>query len=202
MNTKIILSVFVLTFLLSSVVGIQFNVPLRATTTSIGMVDLFTQRNGKGPNQPSGSFRPQEMAILYAYVTYNNKPVQNKFVSFEVLDPLNRSVMCRTAETNTSGLTTVWFSIPEHSVIGMWFAIAKTKVAEEIVEDTLTFIVSVLGDVNGDGKVRSNDIILVGLALFTEPGDPKWNLNADVNGDGRIRSNDIIVLGKHLFEEC
>ena len=56
------------------------------------------------------------------------------------------------------------------------------------------------GDVNGDGRVNSADIILVGKALYTEPGDPKWNPDADVNQDGRISAADIVLIGKHLFE--
>jgi len=58
------------------------------------------------------------------------------------------------------------------------------------------------GDVSGDCKVGSADIILVGNALFSLPGDPNYNPFADVNGDGKIGSADIIVIGNHLFEQC
>ncbi|MBS7620639.1 hypothetical protein KEJ32_00705, partial [Candidatus Bathyarchaeota archaeon] len=50
-------------------------------------IDLFTQKepfSGKGLNEPSDSFQPQEEVILYALVTYNNYPVQNKLVAFQV----------------------------------------------------------------------------------------------------------------------
>jgi hypothetical protein len=51
------------------------------------------------------------------------------------------------------------------------------------------------GDVNNDGKVRSNDAILAmriaaGLITATE----YQRQAADINGDGRVRSNDAILI--------
>jgi len=60
--------------------------------------------------------------------------------------------------------------------------------------------VDLVGDVNNDNKVGAADIILVGNALFSNPGDPNYNPRADVNGDGKIGAADIIVIGNHLFE--
>jgi hypothetical protein len=51
------------------------------------------------------------------------------------------------------------------------------------------------GDVNGDGRIRSNDAILAlrfsaGLMLPTD--NQKWA--ADMNEDGKVRSNDAIII--------
>lgn len=54
------------------------------------------------------------------------------------------------------------------------------------------------GDVNGDGRVRSNDIILIGKALFSHRGEPNWDSRCDLNCDGRVRSADIIILGWYI----
>jgi len=62
--------------------------------------------------------------------------------------------------------------------------------------------VRIMGDVNGDDKVGAPDIIKVGDALFSLPGDPNHNPMADVNGDGKIGAPDIILIGGHLFETC
>jgi len=53
----------------------------------------------------------------------------------------------------------------------------------------------VIGDVNADGKVRSNDAILtlrIATGLMTPTSAELWA--ADKNGDGRVRSNDAILI--------
>ena len=51
------------------------------------------------------------------------------------------------------------------------------------------------GDVNSDGRVRSNDAILA-LQIAAELMEPTeyQNQAADMNGDGRIRANDAILI--------
>ena len=51
------------------------------TSTSKGIIDLYTQKelySGRGQGQTSDAFAPQELVILYAYVTYNLDPVQTR----------------------------------------------------------------------------------------------------------------------------
>ena len=51
------------------------------------------------------------------------------------------------------------------------------------------------GDVNNDGRVRSNDAILslrIAAGLMQPTEYQKWA--ADMNGDGRVRSNDAILI--------
>lgn len=59
----------------------------------------------------------------------------------------------------------------------------------------ITELVGIKGDVNNDGKVRSNDAILalrIATGLMTPTDYQKWA--ADMNGDGRVRSNDAILI--------
>jgi hypothetical protein len=116
-------------------------------------IDLFTQKqpySGKGPNQPSDSFQPQEEVILYALVTYNEAPIQNKLVAFQIDGPSPPEVndpirIILSSATNESGIASVSFRIPtpingsEGIVIGEWFAIATVDIAGVVVNDTLTF---------------------------------------------------------------
>jgi hypothetical protein len=53
--------------------------------------------------------------------------------------------------------------------------------------------VRLVGDVNGDGKVRIDDILAVTQAYGSQPGDPRWNPYTDINGDGRIRVDDVLL---------
>jgi len=50
-----------------------------------------------------------------------------------------------------------------------------------------------LGDVNGDGKTRVDDVMAVSLAFGSEYGDPDWDdvKDCDINGDGKVRVDDI-----------
>ena len=58
----------------------------------------------------------------------------------------------------------------------------------------------ILGDVNGDGNVKSNDLLLLkkfllGLSEETEI----VRVSADINGDGDVKSNDLLQLKKYLL---
>jgi len=57
-------------------------------------------------------------------------------------------------------------------------------------------ISSLIGDLNGDGKVDMRDIAIVAKAFNTIPGDQNWNPIADLNGDGRVDMKDIAIVAK------
>ena len=56
-----------------------------------------------------------------------------------------------------------------------------------------TVMVTFQGDVNGDGKVRIDDILAIALAFGSDLGDPDYDPNLDVNGDDEIRVDDILI---------
>jgi hypothetical protein len=58
-------------------------------------------------------------------------------------------------------------------------------------------VVTIPGDVNGDFKVGLSDLVLLGKAYNTKPGDARWNPNADINGDGKIGLSDLTLMGRH-----
>ena len=61
-------------------------------------------------------------------------------------------------------------------------------------EDSMV-IISMKGDVNGDGKVRSNDAIKVlRFSAGLEVPTPEQECAADMNNDGQVRSNDAIAI--------
>lgn len=62
------------------------------------------------------------------------------------------------------------------------------------------------GDINGDGKVNLEDLVLLALAYGShcanyhyqgEPASPNWNPNADINGDGIVSLSDLVILALH-----
>jgi len=121
------------------------------TTLLYRSIDLYTQKetySGRGANQPSDAFAPQNDVVLYAHVTYRDYPVPGKIVAFEVHGPINsvkNLTFTRTALTNVDGVANVSFRIPglsdyaEEVIFGVWYVIAATEIAEAPINDTLTF---------------------------------------------------------------
>jgi hypothetical protein len=88
------------------------------------VIDVYTQKGGQGlginwdatppvqwpwPTDWSDAFAPQEEVTVYAKVTYNDDPVQNKPVAFEVKDETGVAVLYRTAFTDANGIATITF---------------------------------------------------------------------------------------------
>jgi hypothetical protein len=119
------------------------------------MIDIFTQYpdpyGGQGIGKPSDMFWPQKEVILYAYVTYNEWPEQNKDVAFQVIDPHGDTYAVIYARTNSSdnpldktGYAEAHFRLPwpcddPEYYFGEWTVIGTVDVACNIVNDTLTF---------------------------------------------------------------
>jgi len=140
---KLAVTVTMIAILLSFTLA---NMKFAHSSDAGGKIDLFTQKepySGKGPNMPSDAFGLQDIVILYALVTYNEAPIQNLPVAFNVKTPSNTSFSV-TARTNSTGIATVDFAIPQKCVnaseaFGKWFALAKALIESKAFEDTLTF---------------------------------------------------------------
>ena len=85
-------------------------------------------------------------------------------------------------------------------------AIADTVPGETDIEDnTLTdgwIVVTVIGDINGDGKVDIKDLVLVIKYFGSYPSHPTkpWNPNADINCDNKVDIKDLVLVIKHFGE--
>jgi parallel beta-helix repeat protein len=64
--------------------------------------------------------------------------------------------------------------------------------ADNILTDGIVKV-TIVGDVNGDGKVNLVDVFAVALAFGSYPGHPKWNPNCDINNDGKINLLDYFI---------
>jgi parallel beta-helix repeat protein len=127
-------------------------------------IDVYTQHpepySGRGPNQPSDAYAPQNLVILYAEVEYNYEPIDNKEVSFTVTDPNDVGIMYRTDSTNASGIATVNFTLASNATFGSYSVLASVTVSGHVANDTLTFLVGWIIEVlkvetvnqNGDPK--------------------------------------------------
>jgi len=111
-------------------------------------VDLFTQKtpfDGKGLNQSSDLFGPQDLVILYAQTLEGNLPLNGVLVTYEIDGPINRSSELKfyqTAKTNSSGIAQTTFSlaiINETESFGTWVVSARVEAGGRIYGDSLSF---------------------------------------------------------------
>jgi len=111
-------------------------------------IDLYDQYpepfGGQGLNMPSDMFWPQKQVELYAAVTYNLWPVQQKLVGFEVRDPAGNVVAILTATSDADGIAHTFYRIPwpcdnPEDLFGVWTITATVDIACVVVNDTMSF---------------------------------------------------------------
>jgi len=56
---------------------------------------------------------------------------------------------------------------------------------------------SIPGDINGDGNVNLQDLVLLAKAYGSTPSASNWNPNADIDGDGKVSLSDLVILAQH-----
>jgi len=112
------------------------------------VIDIYTSYpedyNGDGIGQPNDLVWPQKGFILYAEVTYNEWPEQQKDVAFQVIDPHRDTWAILVNRTNADGITWVFIRMPwpcddPEYYFGEWTIIATVDVACTVVNDTMTF---------------------------------------------------------------
>jgi len=59
-------------------------------------------------------------------------------------------------------------------------------------------LVTMLGDLNGDGQVNIIDVAMSARAFGSCPGHERWNPNADMNDDNKINIVDIATVAKQF----
>jgi hypothetical protein len=75
----------------------------------------------------------------------------------------------------------------------------ETNTADNNVTDGMV-LVTLVGDVNGDRKVRVDDILAVATAFGSNWGEPKYSPNLDINDDRKIRVDDVLAAATHFGE--
>jgi len=123
----------------------KYTAPFRVLGAQI---DVYTQYpfpyGGQYPNNPSDMFTPQSLVILYAKVTYNLWPEQQKDVAFEIKDPYGQVFTILHGRTDQNGIAMVSFRLPwmcddPEYYFGKWTVVATTEVAGQVIQDTLWF---------------------------------------------------------------
>lgn len=62
----------------------------------------------------------------------------------------------------------------------------------------ITFNITIVGDVNGDGKVDMRDIGVIARAFGSNLNNPRYNPSADIDGDHRIDMRDMAKVARNF----
>jgi hypothetical protein len=57
-----------------------------------------------------------------------------------------------------------------------------------------------VGDINGDGKVDLQDLVLVAHAYGSSPGKTNWDPRCDLNNNGFVDLPDFVTVAVHFGE--
>jgi hypothetical protein len=80
-------------------------------------------------------------------------------------------------------------------------AVAEAVLGEtNMTDNTLVgglVTVTILGDIDGNGKVQLVDLVRLAIAFGSQVGQPKWNPNADIDGNEVVDQIDLRILAQH-----
>jgi len=166
MNTlfkKLVATLVVISIILGFLL---LNMKITFASETPGKLDLFTKKepfSGKGPNMPSDAFSLGEDLQINALVTYNDEPVANILVGFEITGPENQFenlTSSRVALTDENGIASINFrtSYLVEASFGEWKVFGSAMICDLIVNDSLTFRVGWIVEIVSIRTVNLNRI--------------------------------------------
>ena len=157
------------------------NVALSKNATYAGSIINITvtvKNNGKISPPTSETFN---VTVKYDLNIIETKPVVN------LAQEANTTL---TFNWNTTGLVPGNYTISAEASI----------VLDELNTDNNIFIdgtmrIKVVGDINGDGTVNIDDLVLLTQAFGSTLTSPNWNSDADLNKDNLVNALDLYLVG-------
>ncbi len=146
-------------------------------TSTVGNVTFFASLFSDFPRNDGYPYCPEKNATITIGTATGNIP-------FEI---------------SSRGNYNFSFKMPSSRVpVGNYTVYASTNYLDTLATSNATFILKIVGDINGDGVVNILDGILLANAFSSKPGDSNWNPNADLNGDGTVNILDAIILANNF----
>jgi hypothetical protein len=152
-----------------------------------------------------------------AYLNMTSDPIEDPFITLEnstlflwtpyahtpgVLNEVSDTSLGSLGQTGSGDLATFTFTIIAHGYNTT--AINLTGTVMQDFNNPIAFTVvgatvrnTIIGDINGDGKVSLADLVMLAAAYGSTPADPKWNPNADISGNGKVDLADLVLLALH-----
>jgi hypothetical protein len=107
------------------------------------VIDVFTDKGGRGQNVPDGTFMLNDTVYLYAEIRDElNATMADKVVGLTVEKQDGMKFLGVVALTNASGIAMFTFYIPlDPSLVGTMLVIARAEFNDTVIIDSLTFTV-------------------------------------------------------------
>jgi parallel beta-helix repeat protein len=96
---------------------------------------------------------------------------------------------------NTTGFARGYYTISAYA----WPVPGETNMANNNFTGGNVYV-SMVGDLNCDGKVDGKDISIVALCFGSHPGDPTYNPNCDIFNRSVIDGRDVTIVANHFGE--
>ena len=77
----------------------------------------------------------------------------------------------------------------------------ESDIADNIYTDG-TVKVKLLGDINEDGVIDVEDLVIVAVAWGSYPGHERWNPRTDLNRDYFVDVEDLAIVGRNIGKTC
>jgi parallel beta-helix repeat protein len=158
----------------------------------IGVIDVFTSKTVIGQGFPlSIEVRCVNYGIcdeIFSLTAYSNMvPIETQTIALA-----KRNSGVAAFIWNTISIAKGTYTISAYA----WPLQGETETMDNSFEygDVL---ITIPGDINGDGWVNAKDAIALGTAFYPF-GD--YSPNSDINGDGYCNAKDAVILGTHFGE--
>ena len=166
-----------------------------------GRIDIFTQKeiyNGEGLDVSSDAFSPDEEVEISALVTYCGWAEEGLLVAFQMIGPKNsveNITFARAAFTNETGIAMISFRLPHsyETTLGKWMIIGNARVADQTVQDTLSFKVGWIVEITSIRTMNER-------YEYQERFHRNSHLGVEITLQNIAMSNKIVTLTVNLFD--
>jgi hypothetical protein len=164
----------------------------------VAVTAVTTAKTGCAPKPTIG--RNQTISI--------NVTVQNQGASAETFNVRTyaNATLINTTSVSLAGGASMWyiftwntsgFAYGNYTISG----VADTVLGEtDTVDNTYSncyIIITIPGDIDGNGHVQLNDLVMLANAYGSTPGTPKWSPNADIDNNNVVGLSDLVIMAKH-----
>lgn len=123
-------------------------------------------------NADKPSYNTGERVEIYGEVTLDSDPVENVMVALEVRDPSATPILTRTAETNSSGMYSVSFTLTSENQLGTYSAHVSCNHNGEEATNSSSFnlehvpILELTVETNSDTYEPAETVIISGIVTY------------------------------------